>query len=152
MPGPADFFAVLQAQTEALAQLPGTIAALNRTVRDFSATVGQAREAFTTLSRVATKAEQLLDELDGPVRELVPGLRRVAVVLDDPAVDDVPDTLRRLRDDMLPVVRGFRETQDRFAGIAAATDRLAGFPGASGFFGRRPVRPGESDPTGPGPG
>lgn len=146
MPGPTDLLAALQAQTEALAQLPGTVLALNRAVRDLAAAVGQARETFQSLNRLALRADRLLDDLEEPVAELIPGLRRAAVVLNDPVVDEIPETLRRMQTDVLPVVRGLRETQDRIAGIAAATDRLTGFPGASGlFFGRRPPRPGAAE-------
>ncbi len=142
MPGPTDLLAALQAQTEALSQLPGTVVALNKAVRDLVAAVGQARETFTTLNRLAQRADRVLDELEEPLADLVPGLRRVAVVLNDPVVEEIPETLRRMQTDVLPVVRGLRETQDRLAGLAAATDRLTGFPGASGFlFGRRPPRP-----------
>ena len=142
MPGATDLLAALQAQTEALAQLPGTVVALNRAVRDLVAAVGQARETFTTLNQVAQRADRLLAELEEPLTDLVPGLRRAAVVLNDPVVEEIPETLRRMQSDVLPVVRGLRETQDRLAGFAAATDRLTGFPGASGFlFGRRPPRP-----------
>lgn len=146
MPGATDLLAALQAQTEALAQLPGTVLALNKAVRDLVSAVGQARETFATLNQLARRADGLLDDLEEPVRELIPGLRRAAVVLNDPAVDEIPETLRRVQSDVLPVVRGLRETQDRISGLAAATDRLTGFPGASGlFFGRRPPRPGAAD-------
>ncbi|HEY4625265.1 MAG TPA: hypothetical protein VIH01_04560, partial [Blastococcus sp.] len=43
---------------------------------------------------------------------------RVGRVLDDPAVDTVPDTLRRLHDDLLPLVHGLRQAQSRMGSVA----------------------------------
>ena len=43
---------------------------------------------------------------------MAPGLRRLGEVLDDPAVSDVPETLRRIKEDVLPVVATLRGTSD----------------------------------------
>ena len=53
------------------------------------------------------------------MKDLAPGLRRVGAVLDDPAVSDLPDTVRRVREELLPLVatlRGGADVLDRFAG------------------------------------
>lgn len=48
----------------------------------------------------------------------------MAKVLDDPAVDVLPEALHRLSQDALPLVKGMRETQARMAVIPASTDRI----------------------------
>lgn len=141
LPGPGDLIGVLQTQAEALAALPATLAALNRSVRGLADTVGQARETVATVQRLATRMDGLLDELEEPVRALAPGLTRLAAVLDDPAVATLPETLLQAQADVLPVLRGLRDTQVKVAGIATTTDRLvslvdaggrlAGLPGAA---------------------
>ena len=148
LPGIGDLLGVLQAQTEALAALPQTLATLNRSVRGLAESVTQAREAVGAVQRLAVRADALFEELEEPVRELAPGLRRLAVVLNDPVIDELPDTMRTLQADVLPVLRQFRETQEKIAGIAATTDqvmamvdetgrRLSTLPGASLLTRRR---------------
>ena len=79
---------------------------------------------------------------DEPVRALRPGLERVAKVLDDPVIDTVPETLRRLTEDVVPLVHALRDAQTRvglvFNQAANASARLAELPGAQLF--RRRVR------------
>jgi ABC-type transporter Mla subunit MlaD len=141
LPAPADVVGALQAQTEALAQLPVTVLALNRTVRDLVAIVSQARETFDTLNRIANRADGLLDELEEPISDLLPGLRRAAEVLDDPVIGEIPSAVRSVTEDVVPMVKGLREAQERITGIATATERLTGFPGSAFLRGRRPSKP-----------
>ncbi|MCP6423772.1 hypothetical protein NL463_31130, partial [Klebsiella pneumoniae] len=76
-----------------------------------------------------------------PVRALAPGLTRLAVVLDDPVIEELPDTLRKVQGDVLPVLRTLADTHERVAFIAGSTERImtfvdetsrtiAGIPGA----------------------
>lgn len=143
-----------------LAALPGTLTALNRTVRGLSESVGQARDAMAALQQLAGRLDALLDDVEPSVRALAPGMDRLATALDDPVVSDLPETLRQLRDDALPAVRGLRETQERVAGIAASTERLmsfmdetggrlAGLPAAALLLSRRAARPVDPRPPGP---
>ena len=116
-------------------------------------TVQQAREAVATVHRVAARADVLVAELEEPLRALRPGLARLAAVLDNPVVDDVPATLRQVRDDLPPVLRTLADASDRLALVTGPTDRLLSFvddtsrtlglPGA-GLLGRRrpPVKGG----------
>ena len=148
LPGIGDLIGVVQAQTEALAALPHTLSTLNRSVRGLADAVTQARDAVAAVQRLAVRADALFAELEEPVRELAPGLRRLAAVLDDPVIDELPDTMRTMQADVLPVLRQFRETQEKIAGIAATTDqvmamvdetgrRLSALPGASLLSRRR---------------
>lgn len=147
LPGIDGVFAVLQAQTEALAALPGAVFGLTGAVRGLVDAAGQARDTLTAVQRLTVRLDALVDELEEPVRALAPGLRRLAVVLDDPVVDDLPDTLRRVQSDVLPVLRTLADTHERVAFIAGSTERImtfvdetsrtiAGIPGAA-LLGRR---------------
>ena len=65
------------------------------------------------------------------MKDLAPGLRRVGEVLDDPAVSDLPDTVRRVREDLLPLVaslRGGADVLDRFAGARSLLGGLRRLP------------------------
>lgn len=134
IPGLSDLVDVLQKQTEALAQLPRTLADLNSAVRELITATRVATEAIASAQRTAERLEGLVDELEEPVRALRPGLERVGRVLDDPAIDTVPDTLRTVADDLLPLVHGLRQATDRVGSV-------------TGFL-RRRTRP-EDDGTKP---
>jgi ABC-type transporter Mla subunit MlaD len=161
IPGVDGVFAVLQAQTEALAALPGTVNALTGAVRGLADVVHQSRETLAAVNRLAVRMDALVEELEEPLRALAPGLTRLAVVLDDPIVDDVPETLRKVQQDVLPVLRTLADTHERVAFIAGSTERimtfvdetgrtLAGIPGAALLGRRKPgVRP--AVPPVPGP-
>ncbi|HVM28366.1 MAG TPA: hypothetical protein VM433_11955 [Mycobacteriales bacterium] len=151
IPGIDGAFALVQAQTTeslaALAQLPGAVTALTGAVRSLGETVQAARETFAAVQRLAVRLDGLVEELEEPVRALAPGLQRLAVVLDDPVVDELPDTLRKVQADVLPVLRTLADTHERVAFIAGSTERimtfvdetsrtLAGIPGAA-LLGRR---------------
>jgi ABC-type transporter Mla subunit MlaD len=130
IPGLSELIDVLQKQTEALAQLPRTLTDLNAAVRELIAATRVATEAIASAQRTAERLEGLVDELEEPVRALRPGLERVGRVLDDPAIETVPDTLRTVADDLLPLVHGLRQATDRVGTVAGFLRRRA--PGARG--------------------
>ncbi len=112
--------------------------------------VTEARETVQAFHRLAVRADTIVAELEEPLLALGPGLRRLAVVLDDPVVSDLPATLRQVQDDVLPVLRTLAETHERVAFIAGQTERimtfvddtgrsLAGLPGAALLGRRRPA-------------
>jgi ABC-type transporter Mla subunit MlaD len=108
-----------RAQAEALAALPGAMLSLTRAVSRLDATMQEARDAIARLQSLGERMEGILDEVEQPIRDLAPGLERVGKMLDDPVVSEIPDTVRRLREDVLPVVatlRGTSDILDRFAG------------------------------------
>ncbi|RBY87868.1 hypothetical protein [Blastococcus sp. TF02A-30] len=123
IPGFGDLLALLQTQTEALAQLPRTLADLNGTVRQLTEATTSAKETIAAAQRMAERLEELVEELEEPVRALKPGLERVGRVLDDPAVDTVPDTLRRIHDDLLPLIHGLRQAQSRVGSVTGLLRR-----------------------------
>lgn len=143
LPGVGDIVGLLRAQTEALIELPATVASLQRAVRALADTVTVGAETLLVVQKLALRIDALVDELEGPVLALAPGLRRTAAVLDDPIVETIPDTIRRLQNEAMPLLRAISETQAR----------LAAFPGASllgTLTGRRDPRV-PPVPTPPGP-
>lgn len=157
IPGIDGVFAVLQAQTEALAQLPTAVASLTGAVRSLGETIAEARETLAAVHRLAVRMDAIVEELDEPLRALAPGLQRLADVLDDPVVDELPDTLRTVQSDLLPVLHTLADTHQRVAFIAGSTERilafvddtsrtLGGLPGAALLNRRRPP----FRPAGPG--
>jgi ABC-type transporter Mla subunit MlaD len=133
IPGLGDLLSLLQKQTEALAQLPRTLTDLNRTIGELTAATALARETIESAQRITERLEGLVEELQQPVRALKPGLERVGKVLDDPAVDTVPETLRRIHDDLMPLISGLRTAQMR---VGSVTDVLRRRPRSGGAHDR----------------
>jgi len=123
IPGLSDLLSLLQTQTEALAQLPRTLTDLQATVRELTEATTMARQTIESAQRIAERLEDLVEELEEPVRALKPGLERVGRVLDDPAVDTVPDTLRRIHDDLMPLIAGLRQAQARVGSVTGLLRR-----------------------------
>ena len=130
IPGLSELVDVLQKQTEALAQLPRTLADLNGAVRELIAATRVATETITSAQRTAERLETLVEELEEPVRALRPGLERVGRVLDDPAIETLPDTLRTVAYAVLPLVHGLRQATVRVASFTGFLCRRA--PGWAG--------------------
>jgi ABC-type transporter Mla subunit MlaD len=123
IPGLSELLTLLQQQTEALAQLPRTLADLQGTVRQLTEATNTAKDTVESAQRTAERLETLVEELEEPVRALKPGLERVGRVLDDPAVDTVPDTLRRIHDDLMPLISGLRQAQARMGSVTGILRR-----------------------------
>ena len=126
IPGLSELLAVLQAQTEALAQLPRTLTDLNSAVRELITATATATAAISSAQRTAERLEGLVGELEEPVRALKPGLERVGRVLDDPAVDAVPDIIRAIDEDLVPVLATIRQAQSRVLGVTGLLRRRGG--------------------------
>jgi ABC-type transporter Mla subunit MlaD len=123
IPGLSELLTILQTQTEALSQLPRTLSDLNGTVRELTEATTMARDTIASAQRIAERLEELVDELEVPVRALRPGIERVGKVLDDPAVDTVPDTLRRINEDLMPLIHGLRQAQTRVGSVTGMLRR-----------------------------
>jgi len=126
LPTPVQVLRTVQAQAEAMAALPGALLSLTRAVSQLNGTLSDARKAVARLQRLAERLDGILDEVEQPVRDLAPGLRRVGKMLDDPVVSEIPDTVRRIRDDLLPLVgtlRGTTEILDRFSARSLLSSR-----------------------------
>jgi ABC-type transporter Mla subunit MlaD len=137
IPGLSELLSILQTQTEALSQLPRTLSDLNGTVRELTEATTKARDTIASAQRIAERLEDLVHELEEPVRALKPGIERVGKVLDDPAVDTVPDTLRRINEDLMPLIHGLRQAQSRVGSVAGLLRRRPrdddGFPSEDGY-------------------
>ena len=142
-------FTVLQAQSEALAALPGAVQSLSSAVRGLVDVAASARDTVAAVHRLASRLDGIVQELEGPLLALAPGLQRLATVLDDPVLDALPATLAQVQRDILPVLRTLADTHERVAVIAGSTERimafvddtgrtLAGLPGAALLGRRRP--------------
>lgn len=160
IPGIDGLFSILQSQTEALAVLPSAVASLTSAVRGLGEVIGEARETLAAVHRMAVRVDALAQELEEPLRALAPGLSRLAVVLDDPVVQDLPDTLRTIQADVLPVLRTLADTHERVAFLAGSTDRIMSFvddtsrtigllPGAALLGRRRPASRATTPPDPP---
>lgn len=120
LPGLPDVVALLRAQTEALVALPATVTALQRSVLALGDTLAAGRETVLIVNRLALRLESLVDELEAPLLALAPGLSRAATLLDDPVVETIPDLLRRLQTEALPLLRAVSETQNRLMQLPGA--------------------------------
>jgi ABC-type transporter Mla subunit MlaD len=123
IPGLSELLSLLQTQTEALAQLPRTLSDLNGTVRELTEATTMARDTIASAQRIAERLEDLVEELEEPVRALKPGIVRVGRVLDDPVVDTVPDTLRSIQEDLVPLIHGLRVAQSRVGSVTGMLRR-----------------------------
>ena len=123
IPGLSELLSLLQTQTEALSQLPRTLSDLNGTVKELTEATRMAHATIASAQRIAERLEDLVDELEEPVRALRPGIERVGRVLDDPVVDTVPDTLRRIQEDLVPLIHGLRVAQDRVGSVTGLLRR-----------------------------
>jgi ABC-type transporter Mla subunit MlaD len=123
IPGLSELLSLLQAQTEALAQLPRTLADLNASVRSLTEATTKAKDTIDSAQRTAERLEALVGELEEPVRALRPGLERVGKVLDDPVVDTIPDTIRAVQEDLVPLVHSLRQAQARMGTVTGLLRR-----------------------------
>jgi ABC-type transporter Mla subunit MlaD len=141
-PNPAQLARMARDQAEALAALPGAMLSLTRAVSRLDSTLGEARDAIARLQHLGERLEGILDEVEQPIRDLGPGIKRVGAVLDDPIVSEIPDTVRRLREDVLPLIATLRGTSDMF-------DRFAGRGLLSGRRRPDPTATAPVNPAGP---
>src|SRR4051812_1390655 len=143
----------IQAETEALIALPGVVTALTQAVRGLADTV-------TRMNAMMVRVDGIVTELEEPLKALAPGMQRMAAVLDDPMIEEIPETLKQVQADILPVLRTLADTHERVAVIAGSTERLmsfvddtsrtlAGLPGAALLGRRRAVTPKVIDPEPP---
>jgi ABC-type transporter Mla subunit MlaD len=147
---------VMQAQTAALAALPGAVESLSAAVKNLAEATAGARDTVQTMNRLANRIESIVEELEEPLKALAPGMKRMAAVIDDPIISEVPEVLTQLQKDMLPVLRTIADTHKQVASIAGSTERLmtfvdetgrtiAGIPGAALLGRRRPPAKRPSD-------
>jgi ABC-type transporter Mla subunit MlaD len=132
LPGLSQAVSIVSTQAQALARLPRTLVELNTSILRLVDGLGSARDTMASLAQVTARMERVLEELEEPVIALRPGLERLARVLDDDAIEAVPETLRSIREDVLPLLQGLRDTQSRVNALATV------LPGASLLFPRRP--------------
>ncbi|MGZ6869962.1 MAG: hypothetical protein ACXVHI_06620 [Frankiaceae bacterium] len=121
----SSLFAGFRARSDAIAEMPFGLLKMNESMREMTNAVVSTTDTLEHVQRLVLRVDRLVGDLEEPLRSLAPGLTRLAKVLDDPAVDALPDTLHRLSSDALPLVKGMRETQARMTAIASSTDRIS---------------------------
>jgi hypothetical protein len=126
---------MIAAPARALIEIPRALLDLNRSILSLIDAVTMARETLTSAAEVVARMERVAEELEEPVLALRPGIERLARVLDDEAVETLPDTLRRINEDVLPLLAGLRETQSRVNAVAGI------MPGAASMLLARLGRP-----------
>ena len=114
-----------RARSDAVAEMPFGLLRMNESMHEMTDAVVSTTDTLDHVQRLVLRMDRLVGDLEEPLRALAPGLARLAKVLDDPAVDTLPDTLYRLSQDAMPLVKGIRETQARMAVIATSTDRIS---------------------------
>lgn len=127
--------ALIAAPARALVEVPRTLLDLNRSILALIDALTMARETLASASEAAARVERVAEELEEPLLALRPGIERLARVLDDDAVDTLPDTIRRINEDVLPLLAGLRDTQNKVNQVASI------MPGAASLLFARRGRP-----------
>src|SRR5659263_2365 len=132
VPGLSALITAIRLQTQALTMLPTTLVALNRSLEAFSEAMLLATTTMAAVEQLAERIETMVEIVETPVRALSPGMRRLAVVLDDPVLDGLPTTLHRLSSDALPMLRKLADTEAMVSGIASSTEQIRRLVGDTG--------------------
>src|SRR5664280_1595998 len=132
VPGLSALITAIRLQTQALTMLPTTLVALNRSLEAFSEAMLLATTTMAAVEQLAERIETMVAIVETPVRALSPGMRRLAVVLDDPVLDGLPTTLHRLSSDALPMLRKLADTEAMVSGIASSTEQIRRLVGDTG--------------------
>lgn len=152
IPGLGPLLTAMRLQTEALAMLPNTLVALNRSLEAFSEAMTLASTSMAAVQQLADRIDAMVELVEAPVRSLSPGVRRLAAVLDDPVIDGVPTTLRRMSNEVTPLVRRLADTEALVSGIASSTEHIRRLVGETGdLIGGQPTAAGRRDSGRPTP-
>lgn len=100
----SDFSGLLQAQNRLLEQLPATLMRLTEVLEKIAPAANDAVETVNSSRRVTARVEALVDELEKPIRDLIPAIEKLTAVLNDPAIAAIPTTLQRVQDEVHPVL------------------------------------------------
>jgi ABC-type transporter Mla subunit MlaD len=125
VPGLGEALALMQAQAESLSDLPAAMGELNRAVGGLTDALEATKQAAASAERTTARVERILDEIEGPILALRPGLERVARVLDDPAIDRIPATLAAIEATVLPIAEGVHRARARYGVVKARGRAMA---------------------------
>ncbi len=125
VPGLSELLALMQAQAESLADLPAMMGEINRAVGGLTEAFTATKQAAASAERATARVEQILDEIEGPILALRPGIERVAKVLDDPVIDRIPMTLRAIETTVLPISERVMRVQARYGALKARGRAMA---------------------------
>jgi hypothetical protein len=141
VPGLPQAVHLVRVQARALAGVPRTLIDLNRSLLGLIEAINAASETLAAAGVVVERVDRMSAQLEEPLLALRPGLERLARILDDDVVDTIPEVLKTINEDVLPLLQGLRDTQSRVNSLATV------LPGASLLFSRRAARPAAADAT-----
>ena len=101
-----EFARLLQAQNKILETLPGTLLRLTNVLEKIAPAANDAVETVSNSRRVTERVNVLIDELEGPIRDLIPAINRVTEILNDPAIAEIPITIARVQAEANPILDG----------------------------------------------
>jgi ABC-type transporter Mla subunit MlaD len=93
-PSWSEFSGMMQAQNRLLEQLPATLRTLTEVLEKFAPAANDAVEAMETSRRVTARVEALIEELELPIRELIPEIQKLTAT---PAANDAVQTVETSR-------------------------------------------------------
>ena len=125
VPGLGDALKSMQAQSELLAELPSTIRDLQRAVHGLAEALATSKDTLGSAQRVTTRLEDILDDIEGPVRALRPGIIRLAAALDSPVIDRLPATLEAIEAAVLPLTASVARTRARWLRVRQSAHQVS---------------------------
>ncbi len=123
MSGWTDMTKLMQRQTDSLSDVRGTLAELQRAVRDATETVATSKDTVNSAQRTTARVEAVVDELEEPVRALRASIERVNAVLSHPAVERLPATVQLVEDAVVPVAEALQRFNRSCSRAAEAVRR-----------------------------
>ena len=115
-----EFARLLQAQNKILETLPGTLLRLTNVLEKIAPAANDAVETVSNSRRVTERVNVLIDELEGPIRDLIPAINRVTEILNDPAIAEIPITIARVQAEANPILDGIGSVRNT---ASSARDR-----------------------------
>lgn len=100
----SDLTRLMQAQNGLLEQIPTTLMRLTEVLDKLAPAATDAVETVTISRRVSANIEQLVAELEQPIRDLIPAIERLTTILNDPAIAAIPTTVQRIHDEADPIL------------------------------------------------
>ncbi|MBD0324022.1 MAG: hypothetical protein ICV72_11645 [Aldersonia sp.] len=101
-----EFVRLMQAHNKMLETLPGTLLRLTAVLERIAPAANDAVETVGNSRRVTARVDALIDDLEGPIRDLIPAINRLTEIHNDPAVAEIPATIARVHAEANPILDG----------------------------------------------
>ncbi|HEY5857656.1 MAG TPA: hypothetical protein VIW24_27395 [Aldersonia sp.] len=119
-----EYARLLQAQNKMLETLPGTLLRLTNVLERIAPAANDAVETVSNSRRVTERVDALIDELEGPIRDLIPAINRVTEILNDPAIAEIPATIARVQAEANPILDGIGSVRHTASSARARGRRM----------------------------